>query len=169
MTSSRSTRTPGEAWRSSAGAAPAGGARDPLSRVPQCDTRALARDAGRRGTRQRRRCRRSSLLACAPSSCGRSDAGATVRFRWTAHCACTAPCCPPHPPRAKLAEPFQLKFAISARPASVTRLRRRLETPPSSPPPPPPVAVAHSLARNPGVIGRIARTRRQRATQPAAS
>jgi hypothetical protein len=36
---------------------------------------------------------------------------------------------PPHPPpRAKLAEPFQLKFAISARPTSVTRLRRRLET-----------------------------------------
>ena len=69
----------------------------------------------------------------------------------------------PPPPRAKLAEPFQLKFAISARPTSVTRLRRRLETPPSSPPPPPPpVAVAHSLARNPGVIGRIARTRRPR-------
>ena len=46
-------------------------------------------------------------------------------------CACTASCCPPHPtplPRAKLAEPFQLKFAISARPTSVTRLRRRLET-----------------------------------------
>ena len=148
---------PGEAWRSSAGATPAGGARDPLRRVPRCDTRALVRNAGRRGTRPRRRCRRSSL-ACAPSSCGRYDADATVRFRWTERARRRAA-----PPRAKLAKPFQLKFAFSARPTSVTRLRRRLETPPSSPPPPPPpVAVAHSLARNPGVIGRIARTRRPR-------
>ena len=109
MTSSRSTRTPGEAWRSSAGAAPAGGARDPLSRVPQCDTRALARNAGRRGTRPRRRCRRSSLLACAPSSCGRSDAGATVRFRWTAHCAGPAPGCPPPPPPRQVGRAFPVE------------------------------------------------------------
>ena len=86
---------PGEAWRSSAGATPAGGARDPLRRVPRCDTRALVRNAGRRGTRPRRRCRRSSL-ACAPSSCGRYDADATVRFRWTARARRRA--APPTPP-----------------------------------------------------------------------
>ena len=123
--------------------------------VLSCETLAdaeRARDAAAvvRHSRARRR----------PSSCGRYDADATVRFRWTERARRRAAL-----PRAKLAKPFQLKFAFSARPTSATRLRRRLETPPSSPPPPPPpppVAVAHSLARNPGVIGRIARTRRPR-------
>ena len=116
MASSRSTRPPRRSvavlcggdtrWRSAQSAPPRSAVRHSCSRAKRWPTRnAPATPLPSFVTRVR-----AVVVRSVRCRCDRA---------FPADCACTASCCPP--PRTKLAEPFQLKFAISARPTSVTR------------------------------------------------